>query len=153
MRALALVIATIAVASAANAASLAGVESPDRAHTNWMLHCQGCHLPDATGTKNGAPSMAHQVARFLEVPEGRSYLTRVPGVTNAALSDDQLAELLNWTLATFDSEHLPEGFRPFTAAEMAEGRRAPLVSEAAVLRAKLEEDLRKQDEASARDAD
>lgn len=104
---------------------------------NWRLSCQGCHLADATGSAKGAPSMANDVARFLAVEGGRQYLTRVPGVANAGLGNDQLAELLNWTLETFDKDHLPADFIPFTTEEMAAGRAQPLVSDAPVMRAAL----------------
>ncbi len=115
-----------------------GVESEPRARMNWMLHCQGCHQADARGSPAAkTPAMAGEVARFLSVEGGRDYLTRVPGVANAGLPDDQLAELLNWTLATFDAPHVPEAFNPFTASDMAAGRRAPLVSDAPRLRETL----------------
>ena len=38
--------------------------------------------------------MAGFVARFLQVPGGREYLARVPGVATAALSDADLAEAI-----------------------------------------------------------
>jgi mono/diheme cytochrome c family protein len=118
----------------APAAASPGVASDARAKMNWMLHCQGCHQPDATGSANGAPPMANIVARFLAVEGGREYLTRVPGVANAGLGDEELAELLNWTLATFDKDHLPADFAPFTAQEVGTGRAHPLVSDAATMR-------------------
>ena len=133
MRALLALLAMTAAASAEKP----GVESETRAKMNWMLNCQGCHQPDATGSANGAPSMAGGVARFLSVDGGRAYLTRVPGVAFAGVNDEQLAELLNWTLATFDHDHLPADFTPYTAEEMAAGRAQPLVSEAPVMRAAL----------------
>ncbi|HBK91701.1 MAG TPA: cytochrome C [Parvularcula sp.] len=115
-----------------------GVANEARARMNWMLNCQGCHQADAKGSAAArTPAMAGEVARFLGVEGGREYLTRVPGVANAGLSDDQLAELLNWTLATFDAAHLPESFTPFSAAELAAGRKAPLVSDAARMRGDL----------------
>lgn len=132
-----LLVAFLAMTTGALAENAPGVVSEPRAKMNWMLHCQGCHLPDATGSANGAPPMANVVARFLEVDGGREYLTRVPGVANAGLDDAQLAELLNWTLATFDRQHLPSGFSPFSAEEMATGRAHPLVSDAAVMRESL----------------
>ena len=112
-----------------------GVANEARARMNWMLHCQGCHQADAKGSVAArTPAMAGEVSRFLGVEGGRGYLTRVPGVANAGLPDDQLAELLNWTLATFDAAHLSSTFAPYTAAEVAAGRQAPLVSEAARIR-------------------
>ena len=127
-------------ATAAGAAALApGGGSPQRAQMNWMLHCQGCHRADATGNEGGTPNMAGDVARFLSVEGGREYLVRVPGIANAGLPNDQLAELLNWTLATFDAEHVPADFVPFSKEEIAAGRTRPYVSEAADVRAALRE--------------
>lgn len=131
------ILAALLAMTAAASAETPGVQSEARAKMNWMLNCQGCHQPDASGSANGAPSMANEVARFLSVEGGREYLTRVPGVANAGLADDQLAELLNWTLSTFDKAHLPADFAPFTKEEMTAGRARPLVSEAAVMRAAL----------------
>lgn len=112
-----------------------GVPNEARARTNWMLHCQGCHQADARGSEAArTPAMAGEVSRFLSVEGGRAYLTRVPGVANAGLPNDQLAELLNWTLATFDGAHLPGSFEPFAPEELAVGRQAPLISEAARMR-------------------
>ncbi len=129
-------LALLVMATAASAGS-PGVESEPRAKMNWLLSCQGCHQQDAKGSVGGAPSMVGDVARFLSVEGGREYLTRVPGVANAGMPDDQLAELLNWTLATFDSEHLPADFAPFTPEEISAGRARPLVSEAPVIREAL----------------
>jgi mono/diheme cytochrome c family protein len=126
-------VALLAMTAAASAQT-PGVQSEARAKMNWLLSCQGCHQPDATGSAGGAPSMVGDVARFLSVEGGREYLTRVPGVANAGVPDDQLAELLNWTLATFDKDHLPADFAPYTKEEMSAGRARPLVSEAPVLR-------------------
>lgn len=115
-----------------------GVDNPARAKMNWMLNCQGCHQADAKGSAAArTPAMAGEVARFLSVAGGREYLTRVPGVANAGLADDQLAELLNWTLATFDAAHLPPAFDPYTKEELKAGRRTPLVSDAATMRKEL----------------
>ena len=119
-------------------APLPGVANEARARMNWMLHCQGCHQADAKGSPAArTPPMAGEVSRFLGVEGGREYLTRVPGVANAGLPDDQLAELLNWTLATFDAAHLPAGFTPYSAGDVAAGRKAPLVSDAARLREEI----------------
>ncbi len=115
-----------------------GVENAQRARMNWALQCQGCHKQDATGMpERGTPSLVGFVARFLSVEGGRAYLTRVPGVANAGLADNQLAELLNWTLYTFDKDHVPAGFAPLTADETKAGRSRPFISEAAAVRTSL----------------
>jgi len=114
-----------------------GIANPQRAHTNWVLNCQGCHRADATGSPKGAPNMAGEVAKFLSVKGGREFLGRVPGVANAPLPDDQLAELVNWLLLTFDRRHLPKDFAAYTANEIGRLRAQVLINDAATVRARL----------------
>lgn len=124
-----------------------GVANAQRAWQHWTLNCQGCHRPDGTGTDQTAPSLAGTVARFLSVPGGREYLSRVPGVAASALSDADLAEVMNWMLWRFDKEHLPADFQPYTAAEIGQLRTRPLRLEASQIRADL---LKKADASIAR---
>ncbi len=141
--------AVLASASAGdeNGTAPAGVANAQRAWQHWTLNCQGCHRPDGTGTDQTAPSLAGTVARFLSVPGGREYLSRVPGVAASALSDADLAEVMNWMLWRFDREHLPADFQPYTAAEIGQLRTRPLRLEASQMRADL---LKKADAAIAR---
>jgi cytochrome c553 len=121
----------------------AGVTNPQRAWQNWTLNCQGCHRPDGTGSAGTAPSLAGTVSKFLNVPGGREYLGRVPGVATSPLSNADLADLMNWMFWRFDKEHMPADFVPFTAAELARLRTSPLRLEASPMREAL---LRKADE-------
>ena len=114
-----------------------GVESPGRAQTNYALNCQGCHGAKAAGLPGSVPGMQNFVARFLSVKGGRDYLIRVPGMANAALPDDELAELANWVLATFDLAHMSVDFTPYTVAEVGRLRRQPFIADAARHRAAL----------------
>lgn len=123
--------------STAVPAGTPGVQDEARARQHWILQCQGCHRPDATGTTDSTPPLADFVARFLAVPGGREYLARVPGVATAAVSDKDLAELLNWTLYRYDSAHVPADFKPYTAEELGQWRRKPLRTEASSVRASL----------------
>jgi mono/diheme cytochrome c family protein len=115
----------------------AGVENARRAWQNWTLNCQGCHRLDGTGSEGTAPSLAGTVAKFLWVPGGREYLMRVPGVATSPLSSEDLAEVVNWMLWRFDRAHVPAGFQPFTAAEIARWRAQPLRLEASQVRSDL----------------
>lgn len=121
----------------AEAAAPAGVENPQRAWQNWTLNCQGCHRLDGSGDSITAPSIAGTVAKFLWVPGGREYLIRVPGVATSPLSNEDMAELMNWMFWRFDKEHLPKDFKPFTAAELAPLRSRPLRLEASQMRTEL----------------
>lgn len=127
----------IGLVATAGQAAMPGVENPALARQHWILQCQGCHRPDATGTPTTTPTMANLVARFLQVPGGREYLSRVPGVATAALSDKDLTELLNWTLFRFDPAHLPADFKPYGVEEVARLRRQPLRTEANSVRKRL----------------
>ena len=124
------------------AASFVGVDNPSTAKNNWMLHCQGCHQPDASGSPDGAPSMVGIVSRFLGVEGGREYVGKVPGVANAGLDDAALAELVNWMLQTYDKDHLPTDFNPYTAREIGALRERPYIVEAADMRQQLLEKIR-----------
>lgn len=125
----------------AKAASIPGVSNIARARTNYGLNCQGCHLASGAGAPGRVPDMVGFVSRFLGAPGGREYLGRVPGVTNAAVDDQDLAELVNWTLYTFDPEHIPADFRPYTAEDIALYRRQSFTVEADVVRRRLLREL------------
>src|ERR1700760_1085951 len=97
---------SLIAAAAAQPPHPAGVANPQRAWQHWTLNCQGCHRQDGLGTNETTPSLAGTTARFLWAPKGREYLTRVPGVATSALSDADLAEVLNWMLWRFDAAHM-----------------------------------------------
>jgi cytochrome c553 len=121
----------------ADQAQWPGVAKPERARIDYMLKCQGCHRPDGNGDLASTPPLAGEVAKFLAVPQGREFLGRVPGVASVDLSDERLAEVLNYTLYRFDAAHVPADFKPYTAAEIAVLRKAPLRLDRADARARL----------------
>jgi mono/diheme cytochrome c family protein len=118
-------------------ANFPGVTDMRRAWQNWTLNCQGCHRADGSGTAGTAPPIRGTVARFLQVPGGREYLAEVPGVAAAPFSDEEIAEVMNWMVRRYDAAHVPAGFEPYTAAEVARLRLTPLGLDANALRAKL----------------
>lgn len=92
---------------------------------DYMLNCQGCHLPDGSGNPGrSVPAFPGQLGKFLGVPGGREYLVQVPGSALSGLSDEALAGVLNWMLARFDARHLPADFKPYTGAEVRQWRGA-----------------------------
>ncbi len=109
-------------------------------YSDYRLHCQGCHGPEGQGVEGGAPPFPGQIAQFTRSAEGRSYLLRVPGVTQSELDDAHTAALMNWILARFDGPNLPAGFAPYTPAEVTRHRRAPL-TEISQTRARLLEQV------------
>jgi len=98
---------------------LAGEAVADAAKKNYRLHCMGCHQADGTGSpENGIPSMRDEVGHFLRVPEGRAYLSQVPGTLNTPLSDGETAELLNWVMANIGRSSIPADFNPYTGEDV-----------------------------------
>ena len=105
----------LALADAADA-------GPDQ---DYMLYCMGCHAPEAQGLPGKIPPLAGSLPRFMRTSEGRDYVLRVPGAANSALSDAQLAAVLNWIAARYPDAGEPPP-APFTVEEVTRARRTPL---------------------------
>lgn len=120
----------IAAALASLTVGLAGAETPDPSapvsetppSEHYILHCSGCHRLDGRGVPGTTPSL-RDLAGLLAVPNGRAYLSRVPGVAQAPLGNAELARLLNWVLAEW-SGAVPQP--PYSATEVGALRRQPL---------------------------
>lgn len=87
----------------------------------YVLHCSGCHKADGAGVPGMVPSL-HALADLANEPEGRAYLARVPGVAQAPVGDQALADLLNWVLIEFSDA----SFAPYSVDEIASWRQNPL---------------------------
>jgi mono/diheme cytochrome c family protein len=94
---------------------------------DFARQCQGCHGADGMGARDAIPRLRAFVGYFTHLPEGRDYLMRVPGVVFAPISDQRLAAVLNWTLATFSPREVAPDFAPFTTAEVKRHRKNPIV--------------------------
>ena len=94
---------------------------------DYMLYCMGCHGPEARGVPGKIPPLAGALSRYMRTPEGRNYVLRVPGAANSALSDAQLAAVLNWLATTYgvSGEAVPAAF---TVEEVTQVRHQPLAS-------------------------
>ena len=108
-------------------AANAGAADDMLARQNYILNCQGCHLPDGSGSKGNVPKMNDFVGYFLHVPGGREFIVQVPGAANAPISDQELADVMNWLLLNFSKKELPASFEPYSAAEIGRLRREPLI--------------------------
>lgn len=96
----------------------------------------GCHTATGGGIPGKVPPLANSLGYFTHLSAGREYVMRVPGASNSALSDKDLADVLNWVLTTMNRDALPRDFKPYTAAEVAAHRR-PAFSDVATVRAGL----------------
>jgi len=93
----------------------------------YMLECQGCHARDGRGANETVPSLRGEMAKFLTVDGGRQFLVRVPGSAQSPLTDQELADTLNWMLQRFGPADIARQHAPYTASEVAGLRVEPLV--------------------------
>jgi len=111
---------------------------------NYQLQCVGCHLTNGEGApRSDVPMMKGFVGNFLKVEGGREFLIRVPGSSLSALSNSQLAELLNWMLKDdgIAGGSAPKGFKPYTGKEV-EAYRGVMIKDLVGYRRNLIEQIR-----------
>jgi mono/diheme cytochrome c family protein len=99
------------------------VASMPRVAQMYATNCQGCH-GDLGSSAKEIPTLVGRVGYFTRLPEGRRYLVQVPNVALNPSSDADIAAVLNWVLMTYSRAQLPGQFRPYTAEEVAELRKA-----------------------------
>ncbi|NBA94754.1 cytochrome c [Pseudomonas sp. R5(2019)] len=105
----------------------AGYSTP----VNYQLQCAGCHLGNGEGSvANDTPRMKDFVGNFLKVPGGREFLVQVPGMSQSALNDDQLADLINWLMRPdgMAGKSVPEHYQPYTGEEVGRIRKVPMLN-------------------------
>jgi hypothetical protein len=132
-------LAALALAGAAVGAAAAGPQqdalAPDypahmtQAQSDYVEHCGGCHGIKGNAAPADLPTLKDRVGWFMCVPEGRSYLVRLPNVSRSRITDnDQLADLLNFMVYGLGGASVPAGAKPFTGAEVARERASPFTS-------------------------
>jgi mono/diheme cytochrome c family protein len=102
----------------------------------FKANCAICHQPDAKGVPSMYPPLADSIGSYVAIPAGRAYLVHVVsfGMTGAIsvhgqtylgvmqawpkLKDEDVAQLLNYLLTTFNAKLLPADFSPLTADEV-----------------------------------
>ena len=90
---------------------------------NYLLYCTGCHAANGAGKPPNVPSLRDELGRMISVPEMRSYLVRIPGASQAPISDADLTDVINWLLREFNSNTLPANFEEYTVGEVSNARR------------------------------
>lgn len=89
------------------------------AYKDYMLQCAGCHRFDGKGAPTrGVPSFRESLGLLTRLPSGREYMIRVPGAAQSQLNNAELANVLNWAVASFSSRQVSSDFKPFTANEV-----------------------------------
>lgn len=99
--------------------TLAALRSNTPAHKDYLLHCAGCHGLDGAGApRQGVPDFRHSAGVFTRTASAREYLIRVPGSSGSLLTDQELANVLNWIVAEFGADAVAPDFHPFSAGEV-----------------------------------
>jgi len=117
-------VAGAVVAGLAGAGLAAADETAARA--DFVLNCGGCHGLDGVSNSRAVPDLRHQVGYFLNFPEGRDYLARLPNVAFSTLPDAKLADALNYMVFVVGEGSVPAGARPYSAAEIGRLRKTAL---------------------------
>lgn len=97
---------------------LAATASAD-ARFDYLLYCAGCHLEDGSGAPPEVPNLRANLDVFAGMADGRAYLVRVPGASQAPLSDARLAAVFNWMIEAF---YQSTDVVPYSAEEIASYR-------------------------------
>ena len=117
--------------------SIPAFAADEDVRANYLFACRGCHLADGAGVPPEVPSLRNTLGPLAASSEGRNYLVRVPAVLQSRLSNEKLAEVLNWVLTEFNAETLPRDFEPLTTEEVAAARQEILADPIAYRRARL----------------
>ncbi|MDP9011827.1 MAG: cytochrome C [Pseudomonadota bacterium] len=93
---------------------------------NYLLNCGGCHGLNGVSNSRLVPDLKDQVGFFLNLPEGRRYVVRLPNVAFSMTTDEALTGLVNYVVFTLGGANVPKGAKPYTVREVSHLRRIPL---------------------------
>jgi hypothetical protein len=108
------------------AAPHAGESQIPTARGNYLLSCGGFHGLEGASNSRLVPDLKDQVGYFLNLPEGRSYVVRLPNVAFSITTDEALTGLVNYVVFTLGGASVPKGTKPYTVREVSQLRRSPL---------------------------
>jgi hypothetical protein len=105
---------------------LAQVGDMQKRRADYLLNCGGCHGLDGASNSSLVPDLKDQVGFFMNLPEGRRYLVRLPNVAFSMMTDEALTDVLNYMVFTLGGSSTPKGTKPYTMNEVSQLRREPL---------------------------
>ena len=98
------------------------------ARSLYMLKCSGCHRVDGQGAPEaGIPPFPGFIAPLARNDDGRVYIAHVPGIMGSRLSNEQLADVLNYVIDEWAGEDAADTPR-FTTEELAALREVPVTN-------------------------
>ncbi len=90
--------------------------------------CGGCHGLSGVSATHLVPPLKDSVGQFFCTREGREYIIRLPNVAFANMSDDRLAQVMNFVMFGLGGNSVPAGPQasPYTPDEIHRLRANPL---------------------------
>jgi len=123
--------ATKAAEPAAQVAGPAAHFTPPQ--RNYLIGCAGCHGLEGASNSKLVPRLRGLVGYYVNFPEARAYLPRLPNVAFSTMTDGELAAVLNFLVFDVGAGSAPRGAKPYSAAEVGKLRKQPL-TEVALIR-------------------
>jgi hypothetical protein len=111
-------------------------------HIVYLKYCGGCHGIQGISAPNTIPTLKNEAGRFLCTDEGRRYLVRLPNIARAPVSDQLLAELLNFVVFGLGGPSAPAGAPRYDATEVAALRQQPITNRLDVYRQRILTEVR-----------
>jgi hypothetical protein len=95
---------------------------------SYIEGCGGCHGLAGVSATRTIPPLRGSVGLFLCLREGREYIVRLPNVAFANMSDDRLAQVLNYVVFGLGGDSVPASpyAAPYTSDEVRRLRSSPL---------------------------
>jgi mono/diheme cytochrome c family protein len=105
-------------------------------HDIFNAHCVICHQSDGAGVPGMYPPLADSLGSYVAIPAGRAYIVHIVsfGLTGAIsvhgqtyigvmqpwpkFTDDEVAQVVNYVLTTFNAKTIPKDFAPLTTDEV-----------------------------------
>lgn len=86
------------------------------ASSNYILRCAGCHGMDGAGSNIGGIPSLSLIKSFTSDAQGRMYVMHVPGVVNSSLSDQEIADVVNYAVEKWGAKDV--SFQRFNLEEV-----------------------------------
>jgi mono/diheme cytochrome c family protein len=86
--------------------------------SNYLQSCGGCHGIQGRSAVGLVPQLRDRVGWFLCTPEGRQFIVQLPDVAFAGVSDQELADVLNFMMFDLGGASTPKSAKPYSAEEV-----------------------------------
>ncbi len=107
-----------AVADIPGSSTAAPIPAINHTVSNYLQSCGGCHGIQGRSAIGLVPQLRDRVGWFLCTPDGRDFIVQLPDVAFAGVSDQELADVLNFMMFDLGGASTPKSAKPYSAAEV-----------------------------------